>query len=154
MSSRIRVAAKGLALLMAVLVLTGVLYEQTGERTDRKRYPRIGRSVDIGGRSLNIYCSGDGNPTVILESAGHTAGYSWIDIQPEVAKLTRACWYDRAGYGWSDAGPLSANLQDDRQRPPRTSACRGCSRPLRACRRDCRGFTHPMRTCLHMSRST
>jgi pimeloyl-ACP methyl ester carboxylesterase len=103
--SRIRAAAKALTLAIIVLVLAGMLYEQIGERRDRQRYQQIGRSVDIGGRTLNLYCSGEGNPTVIFESGGHTAGYSWIDIQPEVAKFTRACWYDRAGYGWSDAGP-------------------------------------------------
>lgn len=103
--SRIRAAAKGLVASMIVLVLIGVGYEQIGERRDRKRYGQIGRSVDIGSRALNIYCSGAGNPTVIFESSGHTAGYNWIAIQPEVAKFTRACWYDRAGYGWSDAGP-------------------------------------------------
>jgi hypothetical protein len=64
------------ALLIVALVVTGLLYEQTGERRDRKRYPQIGRSVDIGGRTLNIFCSGDGAPTVIFESAGHTAGYA------------------------------------------------------------------------------
>lgn len=26
-------------------------------------------------------------------------------MQAEVAQTHRACWYDRAGYGWSDAGP-------------------------------------------------
>ena len=103
--SRIRAAAKGLALLVVALVLAGIVYEQVGERRDRKRYPQIGRSVDIGGRTLNILCSGEGGPTVIFEGAGHTAGYAWIDIQGEVAKFTRACWYDRAGYGWSDPGP-------------------------------------------------
>jgi pimeloyl-ACP methyl ester carboxylesterase len=103
--SRIRVATRRLALLLVVLVLTGIVYEQIGERRDRKRYQQIGRSVDIGGRTLNIFCSGEGGPTVIFEGAGHTAGYAWIDIQSEVAKFTRACWYDRAGYGWSDSGP-------------------------------------------------
>jgi len=97
---------KRLVLLAAgLVVMAGIVYEQIGEHRDRRRYSQIGRSVDIGGRALNLYCSGEGSPTVILESAGHTAGYSWIDIQPEVARFTRACWYDRAGYGWSDPGP-------------------------------------------------
>src|SRR5580693_5651578 len=92
-------------LLIVVLILAGMLYEQTAERRDRVRYLQMGRSVDIGGRSLNILCSGNGDPTVIFEGAGHTAGYAWINIQAEVAKFTRACWYDRAGYGWSDSAP-------------------------------------------------
>lgn len=96
---------KRLAGLIAAILLAGAAYEQIGEWRDRKRYPQVGRSVDIGGRTLNVYCSGEGSPAVVFESAGHTAGYSWIAIQPEVAKFTRACWYDRAGYGWSDPGP-------------------------------------------------
>jgi hypothetical protein len=99
------VASKYALFLFLALTLAGVIYEQIGRRRDRDRYPQIGRSVDIGGRTLNIFCSGEGSPTVILDSGGHTAGYSWIDIQPQVATHTRACWYDRAGYGWSEPGP-------------------------------------------------
>ena len=29
----------------------------------------------------------------------------WSRVQPEVAKTTRVCSYDRAGFGWSDLGP-------------------------------------------------
>jgi pimeloyl-ACP methyl ester carboxylesterase len=94
-----------LALSILALALAGVVYEQIGERRDRQRYPQVGRSVDIGGRTLNVYCSGEGRPTVIFEGAGHTAGYAWNELQAEIAKFTRACWYDRAGYGWSDPAP-------------------------------------------------
>src|SRR5262249_58817614 len=71
-----------------------------------RRYPQIGRSVDIGGRSLNIFCSGQGRPAVIFETFSHQAGLSWSAAQPKVAETTLACWYDRAGYGWSEDGPL------------------------------------------------
>src|SRR6266446_2121901 len=102
---RIRFLSKCLLLLVVVLILAGITYEQIGERLDRKRFPQIGRSVDIGGRTLNIYCSGEGGPTVILESGHGLPGYSWAPIQRKVAKFTHACWYDRAGNGWSDPGP-------------------------------------------------
>ena len=46
-----------------------------------------------------------GNPTVVLESGGGMSSNEWALVQPEVAKFTRVCSYDRAGYGWSDAGP-------------------------------------------------
>src|SRR5205807_2345860 len=29
----------------------------------------------------------------------------WSKVQPAVARFTRVCSYDRAGYGWSDTGP-------------------------------------------------
>jgi pimeloyl-ACP methyl ester carboxylesterase len=101
----LRIVLKSLALLIAATFVSGLIYEQFGRRQDRKRIPQIGRSVDVGGRSLNIYCSGAGAPAVILESASGI-GLEWGPIQTEVAKFTEACWYDRAGMGWSDPGPF------------------------------------------------
>src|SRR5579862_8989721 len=54
--------------IVAIALISGVLYEQTQRARDRERYPQIGRSVDIGGRTLNIDCAGAGQPAVILES--------------------------------------------------------------------------------------
>jgi hypothetical protein len=105
MPQRLISPLKALGVVLIVLTVSGTIYEQIGRRRDRNRYQQIGRSIDVGGRTLNIYCSGEGSPTVVLDSGGHTAGYAWIGMQPEIAKLTRTCWYDRAGYGWSDHGP-------------------------------------------------
>ncbi|NGZ83907.1 alpha/beta fold hydrolase [Duganella aceris] len=58
--------------------------------------------VDVGGRKLNMYCAGKGSPTVVFEADGGRAGWDWSAVMPEVAKRTRACVYDRAGYGFSD----------------------------------------------------
>jgi pimeloyl-ACP methyl ester carboxylesterase len=88
------------------LVLAGIVYERVGEWRDAEALPRIGRAVDIGGRTLNLYCSGHGSPTVVFESNGGTPGFRWARIQRAVAGTTRACWYDRAGLGWSDPGPF------------------------------------------------
>lgn len=96
---------RGVALLVGVAILAGIIYEQIGRRRDLKGVTQVGRSVDIGGRNLNLNCSGEGSPTVIFESGGDSPGYTWVNIQPQVAKFTRACWYDRAGYGWSDPSP-------------------------------------------------
>jgi pimeloyl-ACP methyl ester carboxylesterase len=104
----------GVALLIALIA--GFVYERVGEWQDHRRYPRVGRPVDIGGRTLNIFCSGEGSPAVVFDSGGNQPGYSWALVQPEVAKSTRACWYDRAGYGWSDPAPrprTSADIADD-----------------------------------------
>ncbi|HXH48381.1 MAG TPA: alpha/beta hydrolase [Terriglobia bacterium] len=95
-----------------VLIIAGMIYEKLGERRDRDRYPQIGRSVDIGGRTLNIYCSGEGGPSVIFDTFGHTAGYSWAAVQREVAKFSRACWYDRAAYGWSEPAPMPRTFKN------------------------------------------
>jgi pimeloyl-ACP methyl ester carboxylesterase len=103
---RTRIVLKSLALLIATALVAGIVYEQLGRRRDRTRFPQIGRSVDIGGRTLNIFCSGAGTPPVIFESGGPGPGLEWEAFQPEAAKFTQACWYDRAGEGWSDLGPF------------------------------------------------
>lgn len=58
--------------------------------------------VDIGGRKLNLYCTGKGSPTVLFEADIGRAGWDWSAVLPEVAKRTRACVYDRGGLGASD----------------------------------------------------
>ena len=100
-----------MAILLAVTLVLGVTYEQIGRMRDRKRLPQIGRSVDIGGRTLNIFCSGTGAPAAVFEPGGDSPGLGWEPVPTQVANFTQACWYDRAGIGWSDPGPY-----------PRTSA--------------------------------
>ncbi len=98
--------------LVVLALLGGFTYEQIGRVRDASQLPtRIGQAVDIGGRTLNLYCSGEGTPTVILEPGGNSPGYALMLQQSKIAGFTRACWYDRAGVGWSD--PPSS---------PRTSA--------------------------------
>jgi len=105
--------------VLAIALITGASWEQTERARDHERLPQVGRSIDIGGRSLTIDCAGAGSPTVIFETGAPRPGYTWVFIQSQVAPFTRACWYDRAGFGWSDLGPY-----------PRTSAAN--SRDLHA----------------------
>src|SRR2546426_8794495 len=93
-----------ISIVLLTLILAGWSYEQ--RRRDKVRYPQVGRPVDIGGRTLNLYCSGEVGPTVVFDTFSHQAGLSWTAVQPRAAEFARACWYDRAGYGWSDPGPL------------------------------------------------
>jgi len=72
---------------------------------DARRFPQRGRSVQAGSLRLNLDCSGHGAVTVILDSGMGAPALDWILVQPEVARFTRVCSYDRAGYGWSDASP-------------------------------------------------
>lgn len=104
--SRFRKALLSGLVLFALLILCGSLLERLGGSRDAKELPQVGRSFDVGGRSLNLYCSGTGGPTVIFESNGGIPGFRWVRLQRDVAQFTRACWYDRAGLGWSDPGPF------------------------------------------------
>ena len=65
-----------------------------------------GRLIDVGGFRLHIHCAGVGAPTIVFDAALGASSISWALVQPAVARVTRACAYDRAGFGWSDAGPM------------------------------------------------
>ncbi len=106
MKRSLKIALKSLTVLIALALVAGIIYEQIGRKRDDARFPQIGKSVDIGGRSLNILCSGAGAPPVIFESGGPGPGLEWESFQTEVSKFTQACSYDRAGEGWSDLGPF------------------------------------------------
>ena len=68
---------------------------------DRQLAP--GKMFDVGGYNLHLYSKGETSPTIIVDhSLGGIEGYLLIE---ELAKLTRVCIYDRAGYGWSDHSP-------------------------------------------------
>lgn len=69
-------------------------------------YEAPGKLVDVGGYRLHIHCQGQGLPALIFDSG--TGGFSleWMQVQKVLSRHTRVCSYDRAGYGWSDMGPL------------------------------------------------
>jgi pimeloyl-ACP methyl ester carboxylesterase len=63
--------------------------------------------VDVGGFSLHINCVGTGSPTVVIDAGSGDWSASWSSwVQPEAARTTRVCTYDRAGSGWSEPGPM------------------------------------------------
>lgn len=76
-----------------------------------------GRFVDVHGHKMYLECMGAGSPTVILEGG---AGYGTASqklwngfnrpvsdntVQPDIARATRVCTYDRAGFGLSEQSP-------------------------------------------------
>jgi pimeloyl-ACP methyl ester carboxylesterase len=82
-------------------------------------FARPQQLVDIGGRRLNLHCSGSGPVTVVFDAYSGGPAWTWFQVQPDVARRTRACVYDRAGLGFSDPSPRpgnSANAVDDLQR--------------------------------------
>src|SRR5213079_662696 len=97
----VRIGTTLVAVLAALVLLAAAAYEHIGAWRDSRPLKQIGRSVDIGGRTLNIYCTGEGSPTVIFVSARTAPGYVWTPTERGVSAFTHACWYDRADLGWS-----------------------------------------------------
>ena len=95
----------GLCGLILVAALGGAAYQWIATRHDLAANPAPGRLVDVGGHRLHIWCTGSGEPTVILENGLGGSSFAWSLVQPEVSRFARVCSYDRAGMGYSDSGP-------------------------------------------------
>ncbi len=85
------------------LLLITVLSLSITVQAKEKPYP--GKLVDIGSHRLHIYCTGEGSPSVIIDSGIGGFSLEWIKVQHNLSNDVRVCSYDRAGYGWSDPGP-------------------------------------------------
>ena len=110
----IRLLRNGALVLLGVVLLlaaAGATYQSIATRAEARRSPEAGRLVDVGGYRLKINCTGQGSPRVVLEAGLSDVSVEWEHVQPEIARFSRVCSYDRAGYGGSDPGPM-----------PRTSA--------------------------------
>lgn len=97
--------AGGLACLLLFLACVGALYQWIAGSLDRRSNPPPGRFVEVNGLRMHLYCIGQGSPTVVLDSGLSDTWLHWYKVQPEVAKFTRVCAYDRAGLGWSEPRP-------------------------------------------------
>lgn len=109
------------AILCSVLAASPALAaDKQTPVVDDPAYTHAQRLVEIEpGRRLNLYCTGQGSPTVVFDSGvtGETVG--WALVQPMIAARARACSYDRAGVGFSDPGTRtgsSLNIVDDLHR--------------------------------------
>ena len=85
----------GVALILG-LILAGVGYRFFSVKA---------KLIDFGGHRLYLNCTGEGGPTVIMDAGMGGSSKAWSRIQPEIAKFTRVCTYDRANTGESDPVP-------------------------------------------------
>ena len=69
------------------------------------RNPPPGEMVVVGERQIHLLCQGQGSPAVILESGIPGSSLGWASVIEDIASFATVCAYDRAGYGWSQAGP-------------------------------------------------
>jgi pimeloyl-ACP methyl ester carboxylesterase len=97
-------AAACLALMSAMAV---------GQQQDKTAYSPPGKLVDVGGYRLHLNCTGKDGPAVVLIAGAGDFSFDWELVQPDVARFTRVCSYDRAGLAWSDPGPTPRTMRQD-----------------------------------------
>jgi pimeloyl-ACP methyl ester carboxylesterase len=97
---------------LLLIILSGLLAAFAAAAPDDPAPPPApGKLVDIGGRRLHLNCTGSGSPAVIVENGGGGFSMDFALVQPEVAKFTQICTYDRAGCAWSDPGATQGTIE-------------------------------------------
>jgi pimeloyl-ACP methyl ester carboxylesterase len=95
----------GLVITCVVVAVAGAAYQALSLRHYRTVAGVPGKIYDVNGYAMHLYCMGQGSPTVLLDAGLGDDVTIWAKVQPELAKGTRVCAYDRAGFGWSEARP-------------------------------------------------
>lgn len=88
--------------VLAVLLLSGFVWQTAVSSQTHTNYPPLGQLIDVDGHKMHLYCIGAGSPTVVLESGLGDTMLNWSEVQKETAVFTRVCSYDRVGFGWSE----------------------------------------------------
>src|SRR5215212_9771549 len=88
---RIGRALLGLVVALLALAVLGAIYQAIATELAERAYPAPGEMIDVEGYSLHINCTGQGSPTVILDSGSGLFSAQWVRVQREVSDTTRVC---------------------------------------------------------------
>jgi pimeloyl-ACP methyl ester carboxylesterase len=107
-TSKTRIAAFSLIALLiaaACVAALGAAYNALSLRHYRALAGVPGAIYRVGGADMHLWCSGHGAPAIILDAGLGDDSLIWAKVQPQLARHTTVCSYDRAGYGWSEPQP-------------------------------------------------
>jgi pimeloyl-ACP methyl ester carboxylesterase len=90
------------AVLAATVVATAAALPQAEFPVEIDPYLTPQRLVRVDkGRTINLICLGNGSPTVVLTAGLGSWSVVWRWVQPPLARSTRVCAWDPAGFGFS-----------------------------------------------------
>jgi pimeloyl-ACP methyl ester carboxylesterase len=97
-------------LLSVVVLLAGAVagsasFNAIARLWFRAHHPAPGEIYIVDGYEMHIGCTGSGSPTIVLDAGLGNDAVTWAAVQPVLARTTRVCAYDRAGFGLSQARP-------------------------------------------------
>lgn len=109
-SALIKTLFTTLAIILALSLIAGSLYQWQAQRSENKAFPPPGALFEIAGSHLHLDCRGTGSPTIVIESGLMSGSASWVLVHDRLAEVTRVCAYDRPGMDWSEPteDPLQA----------------------------------------------
>ena len=102
----VRKISIALGLIAIVLLATGFVFQSIATVRDKQQFPPPGQMVSAGQHALHINCQGTGSPTFVVDNGAGNWSTMWENIRREMPDDVQICLYDRAGLGWSDAGPM------------------------------------------------
>lgn len=108
--------AQAVALVLLAVIAAGCSGDSDSPADAPEPTPQDGvpLDLDVNGHSLQIQCTGEGSPTVVLIAGLGTDRHTWDPLVPELASHSRVCAYDRAGLGSSepsdDASPTPGSM--------------------------------------------
>lgn len=106
-TTSISLLSESLRFFSVALSLLGLsILPVQSEETAYDLFTPPGELIDIGTHRLHIHCKGTGSPTIIIDSGLGSFSLEWKNIQDTLSNHVTTCIYDRAGYGWSEVGPL------------------------------------------------
>ncbi len=106
--SLLTLAALIAALPLLALIANGRFYKAAVER----RWPAIGRRIDVGGARLHVIERGDARaPAILFLHGANSNAREFLFLAPELERTHRLLFVDRAGYGYS-ARPRGAERID------------------------------------------
>jgi pimeloyl-ACP methyl ester carboxylesterase len=95
----------GLGAFLGAFMVAGTAWNVIAHDRFVAAHPAPGQLYEVKGYKMHLWCMGAGSPTILIDAGlGGNSG-NWQRVQPELAKMTRVCSYDRAGLGWSEPQP-------------------------------------------------
>jgi pimeloyl-ACP methyl ester carboxylesterase len=97
--------------VFACAAMLGAAYNALSLRHYRSMAGVPGKLFDVDGYTMHLFCSGHGDPAIILDAGLGDDSLIWARVQPQLSEHTTVCSYDRAGFGSSAPrpGPRDAN---------------------------------------------
>ena len=93
--------------LVPIVMLAPPGQAQSPVRSDAAFLLERSEIVLPSGRKMNLVCAGSGSPTVVVESGLGSHMLHWQKVAGRMSRMTKTCFYDRAGFGFSDPSPNS-----------------------------------------------
>ena len=116
----------------AAALAASALFNRISSARAERRYPPVGRILDVGGMAVHVLERGSGDPVVLLHGSGSLIqDFMTSGLVDRLAASRRVIVFDRPGYGYTER-PRGSAWTPERQAALFVDACSqiGAERPV------------------------